>query len=180
MTGLEPKADLVVREAVDAYIAGRLARGPAGEQTFETKNSRYQFMDGVLVSAPDSSLCGAEMVGWLFEDMRPFVEAAWKPGARAVLLDRKRGRHIIVTSKARLHSQQERAAAGSSVIQDGSTVHPPVSFAPVMAQRTGLFHSMPAFASAPVAPGEERAAPPLAAPAPAVHRRARQRGATLR
>lgn len=125
MTGLEPKADLAVREAVDAYLEGRLAREFAGELIFETKNSRYRLINGLLVLAPDSSLCGAELVGWLLEDGRPSIEAAWRPGGRAVLLDRKRGRHIVVTSTARLHGQQENAAAGSGSIQAGSTVHPP-------------------------------------------------------
>ncbi len=67
MTGLEPRADLAVRQAVDAYIEGRLGRQHAGEVRFETKNSQYRLVNGVLSSAPDGSFLGAEMVGWLLE-----------------------------------------------------------------------------------------------------------------
>jgi hypothetical protein len=128
MTGLEPRADQAVRDAVDAFIEGRLRPGYAGETVFETKNSRYRLMDGILFSAPDASLVGAELVGWLIESSRrSTVASAWEATSRAVLVDRKRGRHIIVTSSTRmLHLEEESPDSGSPEDQPGSSVHPPV------------------------------------------------------
>jgi hypothetical protein len=128
MTGLEPKADQAVRDAVDAFIEGRLRSEYSGETVFETKNSRYRLMDGVLFSAPDASLVGAELVGWLIEsERRCTVESAWQATSRAVLVDRQRGRHIIVTSSTRmLHLEEESPESGSSEDQAGSSVHPPI------------------------------------------------------
>lgn len=59
MTGLEPRADRAVRDAVDAFLEGRLRPEYAGETVFETKNSRYRLFNGVFFSAPDASLVGA-------------------------------------------------------------------------------------------------------------------------
>src|SRR5262245_11582283 len=102
MTSIDPRADRVVRDAVDAFMDGRLEPDFSGETVFETKNSRYRMRDGVVVSAPDVSLLGAELVGWLCESSnRLLVESAWQHGARAVLVDRTRGRNIIVTSATR-------------------------------------------------------------------------------
>jgi hypothetical protein len=128
MTGLEPKADQAVRDAVDAFIEGRLRSDYTGETVFETKNSRYRLMDGVLFSAPDASLVGAELVGWLIESARRCtVESAWQSTSRAVLVDRKRGRHIIVTSSTRmLHLEEESPESGSNEDQAGSSAHPPI------------------------------------------------------
>jgi hypothetical protein len=128
MTGLEPRADQAVRDAVDAFLEGRLSPEYAGETVFETKNSRYRLMDGILFSAPDASLVGAELVGWLIESAkRSIVESAWQATSRAVLVDRKRGRHIIVTSSTRmLHLEEESPPSGSSEDQAGSSVHPPI------------------------------------------------------
>lgn len=127
MTGLEQKADQAVRDAVDAFIEGRLKPEYSGETVFETKNSRYRLMDGVLFSAPDASLIGAELVGWLIESSRrSTVASAWEATSRAVLVDRKRGRHIIVTSSTRmLHLEEEAPPSGSVEDQAGSSVHPP-------------------------------------------------------
>ena len=107
MTNLDPVADKVVRDAVDAYLDGywspQLASERRGETAFETTNSRYQLVDGVVVAAPDDSSIGSELVGWLVESARSSaVELAWQPGSRAVLVDRHRGRNIIVTSMTRL------------------------------------------------------------------------------
>jgi hypothetical protein len=103
MTSLPPHADQVVRDAVDAFMEGRLVPEFVGETVFETKNSRYRLVDGVVVVGPDPSLVGAELVGWLCESSRRcLVESAWQPGSRAVLVDRQRGRDIIVTSTTRL------------------------------------------------------------------------------
>jgi len=135
MTGLEPNADQVVREAVDAYLDGWLQQNHLGEMVFETKNSRYRLMDGTLFDAPDTSLLGAELVGWLMDEQRPVMESAWQPGARAVLVDRKRGRHIIVTSATRMLHLEDRSS-GSGLIQAGSArpptpVPPPPQVAPI-------------------------------------------------
>ena len=116
MTGLEPRADRAVRDAVDAFIEGRLRPAYAGETVFETKNSRYRVLDGILFSAPGATLVGAELVGWLIESAtRSTVESAWQATSRAVLVDRKRGRHIIVTtSTSKLHLEEKSPYAGTS------------------------------------------------------------------
>jgi len=116
MTNLEPVADKVVRDAVDAYLDGhptpQLLRERAGETAFETKNSRYHLVDGVVVAAPDDSLVGSELVGWFIESPRGgVVQSAWQPGSRAVLVDRHQGRNIIVTSMTRLFQRAARAAS---------------------------------------------------------------------
>ncbi len=117
MTNLDAVSDKVVRDAVDAYLDGRLAPELSGDRTgetaFETKNSRYRLVDGIVIAAPDDSLIGSELVGWLIESTRrSVVESAWQPGSRAVLVDRHRGRNIIVTSTTRLLHVEERADSG--------------------------------------------------------------------
>ncbi len=103
MTRLDPRADRAVRDAVDDFIGRSLPPEYVGETVFETKNSRYRLIDGVLFSAPDASLVGAELVGWLLETpKRCTVESAWQATSRAVLVDRQRARHIIVTSSTRI------------------------------------------------------------------------------
>jgi hypothetical protein len=103
MATLDPRADKVVRDAVDAFMEGRLVPDFPGETVFETKNSRYRLRDGVVIAAPDPSLLGAELVGWLCESARRcLVESLWQPGSRAVLVDRKQGRNIVVTSTTKL------------------------------------------------------------------------------
>jgi hypothetical protein len=112
MTNLDPQADKAVHDAVDAFMEGRLNPEFAGETVFETKNSRYRLLDGVVFAAPAETLIGAELVGWLVETAyRSVVGPTWQPGARAVLVDRHRGRNIIVTSTTRLlHADGGRAA----------------------------------------------------------------------
>ena len=112
MANLDLTADRAVRDAVDAFLEGRLAPEFAGETVFETKNSRYHLLDGVVFAAPDDSLVGSELVGWLMESRRrSVVESAWQPGSRAVLVDRHRGRNIIVTSTTRLLHLEEHASS---------------------------------------------------------------------
>lgn len=143
MTLLVQHADQVVRHAVDAYLDGRLRSTFEGEASFETRNSRYCLLDGVLWQAPDSSLLGAELVGWLIEYVaRSEVSPTWKPGARAVLVDPRndgvKGPHIVVTSATRglrferpasapaLRAPAARTSApGSSLPQGGSTMDQP-------------------------------------------------------
>ena len=164
MTGLEPRADQAVRDAVDAFIEGRLRPEYSGETVFETKNSRYRLMDGILFSAPDSSLIGAELVGWLIESSRrSTVESAWEATSRAVLVDRKRGRHIIVTSSTRmLHLEEESPPSGSSEDQTGSSVHPPI-WEPTAATAPSP-PTLPPPANHAQAPAYQSARPPSAAP----------------
>ncbi len=114
MANLDPTADKAVRDAVDAFLEGRLAPEFSGETVFETKNSRYRLLDGVVFAAPDDSLVGSELVGWLMESRRrSVVESAWQPGSRAVLVDRHRGQNIIVTSTTRLLHLEEHASRES-------------------------------------------------------------------
>lgn len=181
MTGLEPKADQAVRDAVDAFIEGRLRSEHAGETVFETKNSRYRLMDGVLFSAPDASLVGAELVGWLIESSRRCsVESAWQATSRAVLVDRQRGRHIIVTSSTRmLHLEEESPESGSREDQAGSSVHPPIREAsaappPTLPPPSGPPPSShpraPAYAPSPRLSAQPASSSPLpVAPLPRVH-----------
>lgn len=169
MTGLEPRADRAVRDAVDAFLEGRLRPEYAGETVFETKNSRYRVLDGILFSAPDATLVGAELVGWLIESAkRSTVESAWQSTSRAVLVDRKRGRHIIVTSStSMLHLEEESPFAGSSRDQDGSSVHPPIWEESAAAAKPSLPPPSPSLPPArqsrfPAAsPSPARSAPPL-------------------
>lgn len=152
MTPLAAHADQAVRHAVDAYIDGRFLPTFEGEAAFETRNSRYRLLDGVLLSAPDASLVGAELVGFLIEyPSRSEVSPMWKNGSRAVLVDTRndgvRGPHIIVTSATRafragrsgsaprLSAPQGSSHAGSSWTQGGSAVdqgwdHAPAKVAP--------------------------------------------------
>lgn len=127
MTNLDPRADRAVRDAVDAFMEGRLVPEFSGETVFETKNSRYRLRDGVVHAAPDASLVGAELVGWLCESQRRcLVESAWQQGARAVLVDRRRGRNIIVTSTTRLLHLDEAGASYEPAPGEGfRSWHPP-------------------------------------------------------
>jgi hypothetical protein len=100
MNFLEPDSDRAVRAAVDAFLEGSLRPAVAGDTVFETKNSRYRMRDGLLTAATDAKLVGSKLVGWLQEtgDGQVNVGAWWSPLARAVLLDRRFGRNIVVTS----------------------------------------------------------------------------------
>ena len=181
MTGLEPRADQAVRDAVDAFLEGRLSSEYSGETVFETKNSRYRLMDGVLFSAPDASLVGAELVGWLIESSRRcVVESAWEATSRAVLVDRSRGRHIIVTSSTRmLHLEEESPASGSSEDQAGSSVHPPIreqsaapppTLPPPSAPPPSSYPRVPTYAPSPMLTAQPTSRPPQPlGPLPRVH-----------
>jgi len=134
MTPLAAQADQAVRHAVDAYIDGRLLPMFEGEGSFDTRNSSYRLLDGVLLSGPHHDLVGAELVGWLVEFVsRAEVSQAWRAGARAVLVDTRndgvRGPHIVVTSATRAFRMEKPAersskpslGAGSRGIQSGSS-----------------------------------------------------------
>jgi hypothetical protein len=112
MSNLDPLADEAVRCAVEAFVAGAFVPDFRGETVFETKNSRYRLLDGVVIAAPDESLVGAELVGWLLESHEgSVVETAWRDGARAVLVDRRRARNIVVTSTTLLRREDEPGPA---------------------------------------------------------------------
>ncbi|MDC0743730.1 hypothetical protein [Polyangium mundeleinium] len=100
MNFLEPDSDRVVRVSTDAFLEGRLRPDVAGDRVFETKNSRYRMVSGKLVAATSSQLVGSELVGWLVDEEsdKARVLPRWSPGARAVLLVKRLGRHIVVTS----------------------------------------------------------------------------------
>ena len=175
MTNLEPRADRVVRDAVDAFMEGRLVPEFSGETVFETKNSRYRLRDGVVFAAPDPSLLGAELVGWLCESSRRcLVESAWQTGSRAVLVDRTRGRHIIVTSTTRLLHLEEHGAstygAGLAASQaDFRSWHPPSLDGSHEARSPFSPQQAPIIASTPAPPSARLTPPPplvLEAPPP--------------
>ncbi|MDI3288442.1 hypothetical protein [Polyangium sp. 15x6] len=100
MNFLEPDTDRVVRVSIDAFLEGRLRPDVSGDRVFETKNSRYRLKAGKLVAATSSQLVGSELVGWLVDEEsdKARVLPRWSPGARAVLLVKRLGRHIVVTS----------------------------------------------------------------------------------
>ncbi|HVK69520.1 MAG TPA: hypothetical protein VM694_33915 [Polyangium sp.] len=100
MNFLEPDSDRVVRVSTDAFLEGRLRPDVTGDRVFETKNSRYRMVLGKLVAATSSQLVGSELVGWLVDEEsdKARVLPRWSPGARAVLLVKRLGRHIVVTS----------------------------------------------------------------------------------
>ena len=159
MANLDPMADKAVRDAVDAYMEGRLPPPYTGASAFETKNSRYRLRDSIIVEAPDETLVGAELVGWLME--RPewsSVEPMWQPGARAVLVDRVRGRNIIVTSTTRI------------LQPDGPRLSPVPPLAPPLPARAPapaarpLPRSAPILASTPPPPYAVATPPPPVAP----------------
>jgi hypothetical protein len=131
MANLDVTADKAVRDAVDAFVEGRLVPEFTGETVFETKNSRYRLLDGTVFAAPDDSLVGSELVGWLMESRRrSVVESAWQPGSRAVLVDRHRGRNIIVTSTTRLLHLEEHASS-EGLVSPPNPQHRAVASAPL-------------------------------------------------
>jgi hypothetical protein len=176
LANLDAAADKAVHDAVDAFMEGRLAPEFAGEIVFETKHSRYRLRHGVVYAAPSDGLIGAELVGWLMETARRCtVESAWQPGSRAVLVDRKRGRNIIVTSSTRLlhleeamqlapadvrdeiDTEPERRSRGLPVIPHQPIPTPPPPYAPPPA------YAPPPYAPPPYAP-PPYAPPPYAPP----------------
>jgi len=159
MTFLGPESDRTVRNAVEAYMDGRLRPEVDGEAVFETRNSRYRLMDGTLFSATDNTLVGAELVGWLTESLdQCLVSAWWQPGARAVLVDRRAGRHIVVTSATRLLKVDNAGGPGSARSRGGSQ---PVQ--PIQAQTAYLPATPPTPAPPPVNAPYQVQPPPLPA-----------------
>lgn len=99
MSYLTLDADRLVRDAVDAYLEGRMRPDTGGDSVFATRNSQYRVVEGLVHEASDTSLVGAELVGWLVEEMgQPMIEALWRPYGRAIFVER-RSRHVVVTSR---------------------------------------------------------------------------------
>lgn len=99
MSYLTLDADRMVRQAVDAYLDGRFRPDARGDCIYATRNSQYRVVDGMVLEATDTSLMGADLVGWLIEEHgQSLVELEWRPYARAVFVDR-RSRHVVVTSR---------------------------------------------------------------------------------
>ncbi|MBK8939183.1 MAG: hypothetical protein IPM79_16540 [Polyangiaceae bacterium] len=99
MSYLTLDADRLVRDAVDAYLEGKLRSDSGGDCVFATRNSQYRVVDGTVLEASDTSLMGAELVGWLCEELgQPLIEPRWRPYGRAIFVERK-SRHVVVTSR---------------------------------------------------------------------------------
>lgn len=99
MSYLTLDADRLVRDAVDAYLEGRLRPASGGDCVYATRNSQYRVVEGEVQEASDTSLIGAELVGWLVEELgQPLIEPRWRPYARAIFVER-RSRHVVVTSR---------------------------------------------------------------------------------
>ncbi|MFO0552349.1 MAG: hypothetical protein U0271_28435 [Polyangiaceae bacterium] len=99
MSYLTLDADRLVRDAVDAFLDGRLRSDTGGDCVYATRNSQYRVVDGFVHEASDTALMGAELVGWLVEELgQPMVEPLWRPYARAIFAERKT-RHVVVTSR---------------------------------------------------------------------------------
>lgn len=99
MSYLTLDADRLVRDAVDAYLEGRMRPDSGGDCVFATRNSQYRVVEGTVMEASDTSLMGAELVAWLVEELgQPLIEARWRPYGRAIFVER-RSRHVVVTSR---------------------------------------------------------------------------------
>lgn len=122
MTFLAPSSDRTVRKAVEAYLRDGSVTPQPAQATFETRNSRYVVSDGTLVAALDDSIVGAEFVGWLIEsEGYATVLPVWQEGARAILVDARRHRQIVVTSTTRSYQVEEpRRTSGSGALHPGS------------------------------------------------------------
>lgn len=127
MTTLSPESDRSVRHAVDAYLDGAIRPELGHDTRFETRNGHYRLVGGVLFHVvrgvvSDVSHVGAELVGWLWEGHNGSrVEMSWRHGARGILVNRRRGRHIVITSATR--NLVCEMLAGSQPPQNGSTAH---------------------------------------------------------
>ncbi len=99
MSYLTLDADRLVRDAVEAFLVGRLRPDPLPDTVYATKNSRYRIIAGLVHEASDTSLMGAELVGWLLEEYGSArVEPRWRTSSRGVFVERKSG-HVVVTSR---------------------------------------------------------------------------------
>ncbi|MRG93565.1 hypothetical protein [Polyangium spumosum] len=144
MNFLEPDTDRVVRMSIDAFLEGRLRPDASGDRVFETKNSRYRMAGGKLVAATSSQLVGSELVGWLVDEESDKARVAprWSPGARAVLLVKRLGRHIVVTSPTLMMEV-------NGVLVEGSDTRP---LSPTKVSTPAMLAVTPPSAQVPVIP----------------------------
>jgi hypothetical protein len=99
MSYLTLDADRLVREAVDTYLDDRMRPDSGGDCVYATRNSQYRVVEGTVQEASDVTLVGAELVGWLLEELgQPMIEPRWRAYARAVFVER-RSRQVVVTSR---------------------------------------------------------------------------------
>jgi hypothetical protein len=99
MSYLTLDADRLVRDAVDAFLEDRARPDSGGDCVYATRNSQYRVVEGTVHEASDTSLMGAELVGWLVEELgQPLFEGRWRPFGRAIFVERK-SRHVVVTSR---------------------------------------------------------------------------------
>jgi hypothetical protein len=134
MSYLTLDADRLVRDAVDAFLAGRLRPDPLPDTVYATKNSRYRIIAGLVHEASDTSLMGAELVGWLVEEAGSArIEPRWKHASRGVFVERRSG-EVVVTSRVLTRSVvSESGKRGSAIppappipqLKQGPSVAPP-------------------------------------------------------
>lgn len=99
MSLLAIDAERLAQEATDAFIEGRLRPRREPDTLYRTRNSRYRIMEGIVEEATDTTVIGATLVSWLFEERGSFrLEPQWRAGARAILLG-KTHPQVIVTSR---------------------------------------------------------------------------------
>ncbi len=134
MSYLTLDADRLVRDAVDAFLAGRLRPDPLPDTVYATKNSRYRIIAGLVHEASDTSLMGAELVGWLVEEPGSArIEPRWRTSSRGVFVERRSG-EVVVTSRVITRSVvSETGRRGSAIppsppipqLKQGPSVAPP-------------------------------------------------------
>jgi hypothetical protein len=113
MSYLTIEADQLVRNAVDAFVEGRLRPDVVADTIYSTRNSRYRIQNSVVGEASDTSLMGAELVGWLVEGAgTASIEPRWTSGARAIFVERAKSRHVVVTSRVITQSRVGRTSSG--------------------------------------------------------------------
>jgi hypothetical protein len=136
MGHLDPESDRAVQAAVDAYLDGRLHPAIESSVAFETQNSRYGVTDGAISYASVDGLAGARLVGWLIgSGDRAAISAWWREGARAVLIDRRHGRHVIVTSPTRAYRSLTQASGAVSSHPEWAARSEPASRPPTARPR---------------------------------------------
>lgn len=134
MSYLTLDADRLVRDAVDAFLAGRLRPDPLPDTVYATKNSRYRIIAGLVHEASDTSLMGAELVGWLIEEAGSArIEPRWRVESRGVFVGRRTG-EVVVTSRVLTRAVVSEAGRRGSAIppappipqlKQGPSVAPP-------------------------------------------------------
>ncbi len=132
MSYLTLDADRLVRDAVDAFLEDRSKPDSGGDCVYATRNSQYRVVEGTVQEASDTSLMGAELVGWLVEEMgQPLFEARWRPFGRAIFVER-RSRHVVVTSRTLSRNAISGNVSPVPVMRRKPSVIPPSPPIPVL------------------------------------------------